>query len=355
MEPARRGTGPALIDRLAEESRRFEFVQAAILLHRFFARESGERAFRYASGGRLDYPSAEVELERLPDEETSTPGRLLVSFLGLTGLMGALPAHYTELVQDRERSDDMALSRFLGVFEDRLVDLFLAAHRRNRYWLDFAWLATGREARPPEGHGFQEMVLALIGTGTGDLRRRAGLPALAQVYYAGILAQQPCSADALSRVLADYFGVPAAANQFEGAWVGIPADAQRTAGGPAGGRLGEDLLLGDRYFDPSLGFRLELGPMRLQDLQRLLPGTTGADVLDRFVRFAAGPDQEFHYALTLAPDEVPPPRLTSEPSAPQRLGWTLWLRAGDEPGEAVSGPFAARPIDTAIPQPSSTR
>jgi type VI secretion system protein ImpH len=175
------------------------------------------------------------------------------------------------------------------------------------------------------------------------------------VFYAGVLAQQPCSADALARVLSDYFGVPAAARQFEGAWVDIPADARRLVGGDAGGRIGQDQLLGDRYFDPSLGFKLDFGPMRLKDLQTLLPGTPGADVLDRFVRFAGGPDQEFQYALTLAADEVPPARLASEPDAPQRLGWTLWLRAGDEPGEAISGPFAARPIDAPPPQLPLTR
>ena len=346
MEPKGGRANPALAERLRREGRRFEFAQAAVLLHRLWATGTEDHPFRYVGDRSLAYPSAELEVESLPEADPPARGRVRISFLGLTGMMGVLPPHYTELIEERRRQGDVAISRFFDIFQDRLVALFLGAHLRNRFWLRFAWL--GGEPSAAGGrnrHPFQEMIFSLVGSATGDTRRRAGLPPLAQIHYGGLLAQQPRSPAAVAGIVSDYYGVPASVEGFRGDWVPIPEASWSRLGTERGGRLGLDLVAGDRYFDPGIGFRLRLGPMNLKLLQSLLPGTPGAETLDRFVRFAVGPDLKFETTLTLVADEVPAPRLTSDPDEPQRLGWTLWLRATDEPGDAVSGPFHSLPID----------
>ena len=267
-------------------------------------------------------------------------------------MMGVLPAHYAELIEERRRAGDDGLREFLAIFEDRIVRLLLQAHRRNRFWLRFAWNAGIRADDSRVGAtAFERMILSLVGTAGGNLRLRAGLPAAAQVHYGGLLAQHPLNADSLSSVVADFFGVECAINQMQGNWVDIPPAALSRLGSSRGASLGVDLIAGDRYFDPALGIRMELGPMRLGRFQSLLPGTEGAGALEDFARVALGGSMQFDYSLVLVKEEVPDARLTHEEDAAQRLGWSFWLFAGDEPSDAECGPLHGRRID----QPTHSR
>jgi len=345
MEPESRGPGPALSERIRRESRRFEFVQAAVLLKRLYRSRSGVRSVRYRGDRSLRFPAAEMELESLPDSETGEPGTLRVSFFGLAGMLGVMPAHYAELLEQRRRADDSGMGSFLAIFEDRLIRLFLLTHLRHRPWLRFAW----NFGAPPQRRGsIEEILLALVGTATGELRERVGLPDRAQVHYAGLLAQQPRSAAALRNVLEDYFGTPARVAQFQGRWVSIPPGSTSRLGARWGAALGRDLIAGDRYFDPAYGARIALGPMPLGLFRSLMPNTPGANVLDRFVRFALGGDKAFEFSPILRAQDVPPARLTYEADAPQRLGWSFWLQSGESVRDAVAGPFAGRPIDDPV-------
>ena len=167
MGTASRGTNPTLTERLRNESRRFEFAAAAVLLQRLFAKGPRDRPFRYRSDCDFSYPSADLEIESFPEEDPATPGTIRVSFIGLTGTHGVLPHHYTELVRDRERIEGRKrtpLADYFGIFEDRIVALFLDAHLRSRYWLRFAW--HDGEMDPARGHrqSLPEVILALVGT-----------------------------------------------------------------------------------------------------------------------------------------------------------------------------------------------
>jgi type VI secretion system ImpH/TssG family protein len=325
------GAGTALIDLLERQSRRFEFVRAAVLLQRLFASAQRPRPFRYTSRPRMRFPAAECELESFPDEE-GRPGELRVSTAGLAGLTGPLPAHYAELLAARARGEDGTLKDFLGIFEDRAARLLLDAHLYFRFWLRVAYEGG------TEHNAFVDAALAMAGTLTGDQRERCGMPEHAQVYYAGLLGQQPRSASALAGVVEDAFEVTTRIDEFVGGWVAMPPEALGRLGRS---RLGVDFVTGDRYYDPGMRFRMRLGPMALPRMRELLPGTGGAESLQRLAGFAAGAEHAFVYTLTVQADDVPPARLTSDPEAPQRLGRTFWLRADDAPREAVAGPFHA--------------
>jgi len=333
----------ALIERLEKDSRRFDFVTAAILLRRLFATTRNPRAFRYVARTKLAFPAAQAELESLPDPETGAPGRLRVAFMGLTGLTSPLPAHYTELVEKRARAQDRTLRSFLSMFEDRFAAMLLHAHVRQRFWLSFAWRAGPRPGEETESRDpFMEMVLAMIGCGSGDLRDRVGIPIHAQVHYGGLLAQQPRSGAALAGMVGDIFQTATRIEPFRGKWTPMPAGAANRFGA---GRLGRDFVMGERYFDPAAGFLVAMGPMRLDKALDLMPGRPGAERLQSFARFCAGPALDFDYQLVVADDEVPAATLVASGDAPQRLGWSLWMRAHDEPRPAVAGPFPASELD----------
>ncbi|MHC4959425.1 MAG: type VI secretion system baseplate subunit TssG [Planctomycetota bacterium] len=336
MEAESRGTTAALIDLLERQSRRFEFVQAAVLLQRLFASPERERPFRYTSRPRMQFPAAECELESFPTEDG--PGELRVSNIGLAGLSGPLPAHYAELLAGRARNEDPTLADFFGLFEDRFARMLIDAHLYYRFWLRVAYEGG------TEHNAFVDAALAVAGTLTGDQRHRCGVPEHAQVYYAGSLGQQPRSAAALAGIVQDAYEVPAEIDQFVGGWVEMPPEAHGRLGRS---RLGLDFVTGSRYFDPSMRFRMRLGPMSLSRAQDLSPGSEAAESLQRLVGFAVGADQAFVYTLTVREDEVPAARLTTNRNAPQRLGRSLWLSADDTPREAVAGPYHA---ETASPR-----
>lgn len=351
-----------LTEALAAGDPGFEFVQAALGLRRLRAELPetrdvlGPGPTRYAVDRSAAFPASEVEWV---GEEVEVDGvkqlrrRLKVSFFALAGLTGPLPAAYAELVKDREGLGDHALSDFLEIFESRLVDLFLLAHLRSRFWQQDAWLRAGPsavgEARVSWGDGrglpFEQVLFSLIGTYVPELRERVGIPEAALLHYSGLLAQRPCSMSGLQSVLEGYFGVRVTIEPFHGRWVDLPDGSGSTLGKEQGGCLGRDFMLGDRFFDASTGFRLVLGPMKLATFQEYLPGSPGAEALLRLVRFAVGPDLAFDYVLILRAEDVPPAHLTYADEGPQRLGWTLWLQSGDEVDDGRSGPHGSDALD----------
>lgn len=358
MAPTHGGPGHPLIEVLREESRRFGFSDAAVLLRRVLA--EGERdgrrprdGVRFLSDPSLAFPSSDVEWREVGEPPAPS---MTLAFLGLTGTMGVLPAHYSELVQQRLRAGDDTLQRFLGTFHNRIGRQFLQAHLKHRYWLAFAWDLPQR-SEPDDlsrmalagRRPFEDALFGLMGLGVASLRRDAGLLPLGLLHYAGILGMRPRPPSAVAAVLSDVFGVPARIEPFLGEWVDIPPEECSALGREGRAEVSLSLHLGDRFFDPSRGFRIHLGPMGLARLQELLPGASGADVVAGFVPYAVGPDEPFDYTLQLANDEVPDARLTLDADAPQRLGHTLWLFSGDDEGGARHGPIVSGPFRPAAP------
>ena len=68
-------------------------------------------------------------------------------------------------------------------------------------------------------------------------------------------------------------------------------------------------------FDPAAGVLVTRGPMPLDKAETLMPGRPGAERLQRFVRFCAGPALDFDYSLVVQEDEVPDATLVAEGAA----------------------------------------
>src|SRR5215471_18575590 len=127
MATQSRPTDPPLAHQLFDEPYRFGFFQAVRLLERIYADHDpvGQDAdikrevVRFRTRQTLSFPACEIDELTAETEPAEAPPEMMVSFMGLTGPLGALPHQYTELVMERARYRDTALWIFLVFFKRR--------------------------------------------------------------------------------------------------------------------------------------------------------------------------------------------------------------------------------------------
>ena len=120
---------------------------------------------------------------------------------------------------------------------------------------------------------FSRHLLSLLGLGTDGLRDRQAVPDDTLIYYAGLLAQRPRSAQALQQILADYFEVPVKIEQFAGGWYRLDRETQcRLAeGNSESEELGFGAVVGDEVWNQQSKVRIVLGPLTLERYADFLP------------------------------------------------------------------------------------
>ncbi len=347
------------IARLAATPYKNDFFQAIRRLEAMHPQVPGfgassraaEDPVRFCQEPNLAFAPCTVSELRYPTGDK--PARLFVHFLGLLGPNGPLPLHLTEYARERERHHkDSTFARFLDVFNHRLLSLFYRAWAVNQMPASFdRW-----EAPPPPTDGShgdhdplqRELLLArdrdryaiyigsLFGYGMDALRHRDALPDTAKLHFSGRLSMQQRNPEGLVAILHEYFGLPVEIEEFSGRWVELPRDyhtrlgganspsltaAQRssaTLGGPSGGAVA-----GRAIWDCGGSFRLRLGPMTLEEYQRLLPGTASHKRLSTWIRTYVGDEFFWEAVLILKKEEVPKTMLGEG----ARLGWTTWIRS----------------------------
>src|SRR5262245_18194950 len=131
---------PPLERVLFEEGYRFDFFQAVRVLERLYPNRQpvgrdalpSQEVVRFRSHLSLSFPPSAIhEIERLQDGRG--PAQMTVAFMGLTGLLGVLPRHYTELLLERVRHKDQTLRDFLDFLNHRLISLFYRAWEKYRF------------------------------------------------------------------------------------------------------------------------------------------------------------------------------------------------------------------------------
>jgi type VI secretion system protein ImpH len=250
-----------------------------------------------------------------PAAEGAAP-HLDVNFFGLMGANGPMPQHLTDYVRDRLRNaNDPTLARFLDIFHHRMIALFYRA-----------WASAQPTVSLDREHGdrFSDYLASLIGIGMPSLRGRDAVPDFAKLHYAGHLAAHNRNADGLAQLLEDFFKVPVKVEQFVGHWMRMPVESCcRLQSGADAQVLGTSTVLGTRVWNCQHKFRIVVGPLKLADYQRMLPGGDSFLRLRDWVRNYAGMAYDWEINVQLQRASVPPLALGRS----ARLGWTSWLHA----------------------------
>nr|WP_267875159.1 type VI secretion system baseplate subunit TssG [Massilia aurea] len=258
---------------------RYEFFQAVRLLLRWLDRQGigPEQALggviRFRNSVGLGFPPSEIEAIE-PGTGDVPAITITPAMMGLLGVMGALPLHYTERFAAWElRNRDDGPRAFLDLFSSRQVALFYRA------WCKY-------RVRQPLAAGvdrFQPLLLALAGVASGQ-QDVAEADAMAR--FAAPLRSRVVSADLIAGVLGACFGVAVRVEQFTGRWDVLAPD-QRTLLAQGNCVLGAGATAGARLLRPELGIRIRLGPVSAVEFERFLPGQEGSRALAALLgRFA---------------------------------------------------------------------
>ena len=314
-------------EKLQREPYSFDFFQAVRLLERFlpertpvgqFAHPNTEVA-RFAVNPSLAFPASQIQALELPD---NGPVSMTLNFMGLTGPQGVLPNPYTSLLIERLRAADSSPRDFLDIFNHRIISLFYRAWRKHRF--DVAYEQGEREL-------FSRHLLSLLGLGTAGLRDRQALPDDTLIYYAGLLAQRPRSATALQQILADYFQVPVAIEQFAGAWYRLDPETQcrLSEANSESGELGFGVVVGDEVWNQQSKVRVVLGPLSLDRYVDFLPDGQAWEPLRAWVKFFSNDEWDFEVKLILEREQVPACTLGAEGASGPQLGWVSWVKSAE--------------------------
>lgn len=264
-------------------------------------------------------------------------GRLWVQHFGLFGPNGSMPQHITEYVQERVlHHKDETIARFCDIFQHRMLLLFYRA------WADCQAVTSLDNASRDH---FGRYGSSLIGLGQASLRKRDTVPDDIKLHQSGHLVRPTRNPEGIVNGLRILLKIPVAIREFCTQWLQLsPTELTRlrsvaTAGdggkhrielGDASSKLGLGAIIGTRVLDVQHKFRLRLGPMKLPEFERYLPGGVRHLQVRDWVRTYIGVELAWDAQLILERNEVPNVRLGQF----GQLGWTSWLRSPAVPHAA---------------------
>ena len=312
-----------LIARLVDQPFGFNFFRAVRLLESHFraaprigtSQRLKDDWVRFGQKPSLAFAPSSVEHF---DGPGLGPARMFVQFLGLLGPNGPLPAHITEFIIGRILgAKDHTHSRFLDVFNHRFISLFYRAWAAAQKSVDYD--------RPDESR-FAAYIGSLFGIGMKSLLNRDSVPDRSKLYFSGRLACQTRNAEGLHAIIEGFFGIRTIIEEFSGYWMTLPVENQcRLGESRATGSIGVNAIAGTRKYETQLKFRIRMGPMKLRDLDRMLPGGDSFKRLKAWVLNYVGYELRWDVQCVVEAAEVPAAILGQT----GRLGLSCWTKSQD--------------------------
>lgn len=304
----------SLLRTLLDEPGRFSFDAAiAVLLAASGAGRAGS-TLRFGAALGLTPVHRDIQSVRQRDD-----GRFVVTvgFSGLTGPGGVLPRPYTELAGEEHRRRSPAMAAFMDVLSQRALLQYAQAGVKYQPHRTAALPTATARADPsdPVVHA----LLSLTGHGLLDDFERSGLTTGQLLYFAGLFASRPRSADRLRALVEEWLALPVKVEQFIGSWQKIEP-SERSRLGASFSTLGKDAAAGSRVWDIQSRVRLVIGPIDGPGFEALLPGSERLDRLRRLVRSYLDDEAAFEINLVLRADAVP-----AAAFGEARLGQSAWL------------------------------
>lgn len=347
-----------LLKALLELGPRGRFLPTVDLLERLFptaARVGGEgpprqEALRFRSDPSLGFAAGDIRrtrVVRVPGGALEPPRHVVeveATFLGLTGSSSPLPNHILEQVL-QDDADDGLKRDFLDVFHHRLISLLYRGVARG---------SLPREHTARTTSVWIKRALTLGGIDAYDVPVARKVPTATVLQMLPLLVGRARGARALRtairHVLSPALGPGTTVDIVENVqgWLDI-APAERLALGRANHALGRTTHLGARAPERSGKFAIRVGPLRMADYRRFLPGGDQLPLLREAVQLMTRNAVDFDVQLVVGSDAAP--AFTLSASSPGSLGRTTWL--GGAVGERVVVVADAQRADPSTADPAS--
>ncbi len=333
--------------KLTEAPYDFQFLQAVRLLERsaVFEKEGAQsniatnpvarftppasETLRFRTNQSLAFPSSEINSIKRIDKNTSvTQWQMIVNLMGLTGAMGVLPFHYTEMVLKRQKQKDETMEHFFDLFNHRTLSLFFQAsvkyHLPLQYERNRLHNALKNQQEPQT-----RALLSLIGMGTAGLNNRLYTKDESLIYYSGLLSQKVRTATGLKQMLRSHFEIPVEVDQFIGQWQELIDDVRSKLpdiNNPQGRNvcLGRSAMLGKKGWFAQGKIHIILGPLNKQQLSKFAPGTYALKALNELVRMYVGMENDYDFIIRVKRSDIPD-KIQLNKKSPSIIGWNTWL------------------------------
>jgi len=271
----------------------------------------------------LAFPAADVAKVENPSPEMGA-FEVTATFLGLYGSSSPLPTFYSEDLIDETIAAESVTRDFIDIISCRLFSLFFRCWTKYRQYLKVA------EEKSPQD---LERLYCLVGLGEKKLQEEA-LEPYRLLRYIGLFTQFPRSALGLQTLLRDGLGgLDVKIISCLKRRARIPPD-QCSVLGSSTCILGENSFLGQEIEDRTGKFRIQIGPIDLEQFYSLLPGNQNHQKLAFFTQFYLTDSLIYDLELILAEGEVRTTCLGADKWS--RLGLDTWVFSGETLGEVRS-------------------
>ncbi len=339
----------SVIRKLIESAFEYSFVQAVRLLERSAKKENelaqsdvgsnpvsgftppASEVVRFSTFQSLAFPSSEVEnLERIADKDGNSQWHMLLNLIGLSGPMGVLPYHYTELILERQKYKDENLEHFLNLFNHRTASLLFQASVKYRLALQYERNDLHRSNQQQTSSQTQ-VLLALIGLGDNSLLHRQYTKDESLLYFGGLFNQKIRTVSNLKQILCWHFDIPVEINQFVGQWQEMIEDVRSRLPDiehPSGcnARLGRSAMLGKSGWFSQSKIHILLGPLNNEQLKKFAPGSSSLTALNELVRMYVGLEYDYDFIIRIHKNDIPDKSCLNK-HEPLIIGWNTWLRS----------------------------
>lgn len=271
----------------------------------------------------LAFPAADVAKVENPFPDKSD-FEVTATFLGLYGSSSPLPTFYSEDLIDESIAEESVTRDFIDIISCRLFSLFFRCWTKYRQYLKVA------EENSPHD---LERLYCLVGLGEKKLQEEA-LEPYRLLRYIGLFTQFPKSALGLQTLLRDGLGgLDVKVISCLKRRARIPPD-QCSVLGSSNCILGENTYLGQEIEDRTGKFRIQIGPIDLEQFYSLLPGNQNHQWLAFLTQFYLTDSLEYDLELILAEGKVSTTCLGADKWS--RLGLDTWVFSGETMGEVRS-------------------
>ncbi|SMF29807.1 type VI secretion system protein ImpH [Alteromonadaceae bacterium Bs31] len=353
----------SVIAKLKQHTGRFSFIQVVRLLERSIVFRNKDKqessaenehtvgqfsppnkeSIRLVGNPSLAFPIQEVEYIKESSTASEPTWQISANFLGLTGSMGILPYHYSELALQRLKKRDRSFINYLNIFNHRITSLFYQASRKYRLPLSYEQqhLDLQKASKPKsqvDNHTFA--LLSLIGLGSEGLQKRSSIADESLLFYGGLFCQQVRTAENLKQIIADYFSVPVNIEEFVGQWQDLIDDVRTRLpyeGMPLGqnANLGRNCMLGRKGWFAQGKVSISIGPLNQKQHQAFAPGSSNMKALNELVRLYLGMEHDYEFNILVKRKEISQ-RVSLSKEEPPIMGWSTWL-SGDNASREQAG------------------